>query len=329
MTPAAELEHVTRNFRVSRRQRANSPVLAAVDDLSLTIQRGEVVALLGPNGAGKTTTVKMLATLLLPSHGSIRVFGLDAVREPQRARRRLGLILGGERGLYDRLSARDNLRYFATLYALPPRVAALRLDEVLEQVGLRGREHERVERYSRGMRQRLHIARGLLHDPALLLLDEPTIGIDPLGARNLRGIISRLRDDGKAVLLTTHYMHEAEQLSDRILVLSGGRLVAQGTASSLKQRYLTGMVVEGVSLGLSDSDLSELHGLSLVRSVDVTPEGAVQRLQVHIDPSTEHASAVEALLKNLGVTSLVVRQPTLEDAYITIVQRTGEIADVD
>ncbi len=151
-----------------------------------------LVCLLGPNGAGKTTTIKMLITLLLPSGGSASILGFDVVRDAREVRRRVGYVFGGDRGLYDRLSGLDNLRYFAELYEVPPREQKARIGELLELVGLDGRERERVEGYSRGMRQRLHIARGLLHRPEVLFLDEPSIGIDPVGARDLRQTVSRL-----------------------------------------------------------------------------------------------------------------------------------------
>ncbi len=157
----------------------------AVRGVSFHIERGEVFGLLGPNGAGKTTTIKMLITLLLPTSGSATILGHDVVADPRAVRRRIGYVFGGDRGLYERLSALDNLRYFAELYAVPAREQRARIGELLELVGLSGRERERVEGFSRGMRQRLHIARGLLHDPDLLFLDEPSIGIDPVGAREL------------------------------------------------------------------------------------------------------------------------------------------------
>src|SRR6476619_7557431 len=158
----------------------------AVRGVSFEIGEGELFGLLGPNGAGKTTTIKMLITLLIPTSGSAKVLGLDVVKDAREVRKRIGYVFGGERGLYERLSGLDNLRYFAELYAVPPREQKARIAELLELVGLTGREKERVEGYSRGMRQRLHIARGLLHKPEVLFLDEPSIGIDPVGARELR-----------------------------------------------------------------------------------------------------------------------------------------------
>src|SRR5690349_18702506 len=156
----------------------------------------------------------MLITLLLPTSGQARVLGCDVVEQAREVRKRIGYVFGGDRGLYERLSARDNLRYFAELYGVSGRAQRTRIDEVLQLVGLNGREQERVEGYSRGMRQRLHIARGILHDPEVVFLDEPTIGVDPVGARELRQTIAELIASGKTVLLTTHYMFEADALCE-------------------------------------------------------------------------------------------------------------------
>src|SRR5437764_6764944 len=193
--------------------RRRSVEVEAVRGVTFAVEHGELFGLLGPNGAGKTTTIKMLITLLLPTAGSARVLGYDVVKDAREVRRRIGYVFGGERGLYDRLSGFDNLRYFAELYAVPPREQRRRIGELLELVGLAGREHERVEGYSRGMRQRLHIARGLVHDPPVMFLDEPTLGLDPVGARELRTLVATLvGEQRKTVLLTTHSMFEADQL---------------------------------------------------------------------------------------------------------------------
>ena len=162
------------------------------------------------------------------------MLGHDVVKDAKWVRQRIGYVFGGDRGLYERLSALDNLRYFAELYGVDPKVQRTRIHELLELVGLDGRENERVEGYSRGMRQRLHIARGILHDPPVVFLDEPSIGVDPVGARELRSMIAGLRDAGKTVLLTTHYMFEADELCDRIAVVARGEIVAQGTPRDLK-----------------------------------------------------------------------------------------------
>src|SRR6266508_618946 len=194
---AIEVEDLHRTYQVTtgavRRRRL---VIEAVRGITFDVREGELFGLLGPNGAGKTTTIKMLVTLLVPTSGTARVLGFDVVRDTNEVRRRVGYVFGGDRGLYERLSGWDNLHYFAELYGLAPQTQRLRIPELLRAVGLAGRERERVEGYSRGMRQRLHIARGLLHDPPVLFLDEPTLGVDPIGARELRATIAQLVEAG-------------------------------------------------------------------------------------------------------------------------------------
>src|SRR3954469_2573944 len=254
----------------------------AVRGVSFEIGEGELFGLLGPNGAGKTTTIKMLITLLIPTSGQASVLGYDVVKDAREVRKRIGYVFGGDRGLYERLSALDNLRYFAELYGVPPRVQRQRIGALLELVGLDGREKERVEGYSRGMRQRLHIARGLLHDPEVLFLDEPTIGIDPVGARELRGTIATLREQGKTILLTTHYMFEADELCDRIAVIRDGEIVAEGTPAVLKSRVSAGHVVEVETFGLPESTLDTVREVSGVRSVSIEERGQAQLLLVQV-----------------------------------------------
>ena len=258
----------TYRTRTSPWKRATREV-EAVRGVDFAVERGELFGLLGPNGAGKTTTIKMLITLLLPTAGTARVLGYDVVAEPREVRRRVGYVFGGDRGLYERLSGLDNLRYFAELYGVPPRDQSARIGELLELAGLAGRENERVEGYSRGMRQRLHIARGLLHKPEVLFLDEPSIGIDPVGARELRATVADLRTAGTTVLLTTHYMFEADELCDRIAVIAGGRIVAEGTPTDLKSRVAEGTVVEVEVYGGAESVLAEVHAIDGVRSAGV------------------------------------------------------------
>src|SRR5207247_10422032 len=183
--PVVEAEDLRRTYRTTTgtfRRRALD--VEAVRGVSFEIGEGELFGLLGPNGAGKTTTIKMLITLIIPTSGSARVLGHDVVQDAAWLRSRIGYVFGGDRGLYERLSALDNLRYFAELYGVTGRAQKHRIAEVLEIVGLTGREQERVEGYSRGMRQRLHIARGILHDPPVVFLDEPTLGVDPVGSRD-------------------------------------------------------------------------------------------------------------------------------------------------
>jgi ABC-2 type transport system ATP-binding protein len=200
--------------------------VVAVDDVSFEVE-GEVF-LLG-RMTGKTTTIKMLTTLLIPTLGSASVKGFDVVAHATEVRKRIGFIFGGERGLYWRLSGIDNLRYFASLYNLDYDVTKKRIPQLLEMVGLNGRGEEKVQGYSRGMKQRLHVARTLLHDPDILFLDEPTSGLDPVGAREFRQVILDLQSEKKTILLTTHYMFEADALCNRIAIINHGRIIAIDT----------------------------------------------------------------------------------------------------
>src|SRR5919199_557922 len=265
-----EVEGLTRRYRsrtgVFRRRTA---VVEALRGVSFGVERGELFGLLGPNGAGKTTMIKVLTTLLLPTSGSARVLGYDVRREARRIRGRIGYVFGGDRGLYDRLSALDNLRYFADLYRVPPAKRSARIDSLLELVELKGRERERVETYSRGMKQRLHIARGLLHDPEILFLDEPTIGLDPVGARELRDTIAGLHAAGKTILLTTHYMYEADALCQRIAVIANGVFVAQGSPDDLKARVGDQTIVEIETFGVRDDTIERLRTIPGVKAVAV------------------------------------------------------------
>ncbi|MEV5972961.1 ABC transporter ATP-binding protein [Streptomyces sp. NPDC051921] len=298
----------------------------AVRGVTFDVAPGELFGLLGPNGAGKTTTIKMLNTLLLPTSGTARVFGHDVARDPVAVRRRIGYVFGGDRGLYDRLSALDNLRYFAELYGVEARDQRRRIAELLDLVGLTGRERERVEGYSRGMRQRLHIARGLLHRPDVLFLDEPSIGVDPVAARDLRRTVADLAADGTTVLLTTHYMAEADELCDRIAVIAGGRIRALGTPQSLKSRVGERDVLEIEVYGAGEDRLDRIRSLPGVRGAGVEERGTAQTLTVQTDRGAELHAQVLAALDGLRLGRVVSREPSLEDAYIAIVEEAARNA---
>jgi ABC-2 type transport system ATP-binding protein len=291
----------------------------AVRGVSFAVEQGELFGLLGPNGAGKTTTIKMLITLLLPTSGKARVLGLDVVENARDVRRRIGYVFGGDRGLYERLSARDNLRYFAELYGVSGKAQRLRIDEVLELVGLTGREQERVEGYSRGMRQRLHIARGILHDPEVVFLDEPTIGVDPVGARELRQTIGDLMAAGKTVLLTTHYMFEADALCDRIAVIAKGQIVGEGTPTELKAGVAEGRVTEIEVFGVDDGALGRLREIDGVTAVTVEERDQKQLVVVQTSADREVTAPLLAQLQDVDVGRVTSREPTLEDAYVALV----------
>ena len=314
---------VTRTFGTG----AGSRVV--VDDLDLHVNHGEVLCLLGPNGAGKTTSIKMAATLLEPASGSVTIDGVDAVRFPREARNRSGLVLGGDRGFYMRASARENLKFFGELQGVSGRRLNGRIEAVLNTVGLFDRRRDKVESFSRGMRQRLHIARALVNEPSLVLLDEPSIGLDPEAARDLRNLASSLRESGCGILLTTHYMAEAEELADRLVILDSGRVVAEGTASDIARAAGTFAVTSyRADMFTSESDAALTNRADvlsvLVRAgsgssfVDVTWSTPVA------DP--ESIAAVRSYLQ--GGETVGSRNATLEEAYIAFLnsRRIAQVA---
>jgi ABC-2 type transport system ATP-binding protein len=207
----------------------------AVDDVSFTLGRGQLVGLLGPNGAGKTTTVSMIAGLVTPGSGEVLIAGRPLAGDTDPAKRRLGLV-PQDLALYEELTAQDNLRFFGALYRLAGRRLDEAIDAALQFVELADRRHARVKTFSGGMKRRLNLAAGLLHDPDILLLDEPTVGVDPQSRNAIFDQLGLLRGRGKALLYTTHYMEEAERLADRIVVIDHGRVIADDTLAGLQTR---------------------------------------------------------------------------------------------
>jgi ABC-2 type transport system ATP-binding protein len=317
---AIEVEGLRRTYKTSTGTvRRKSKLIEAVRGIDFQVGEGELFGLLGPNGAGKTTTIKMLITLLIPTGGKARVLGLDVVEEAREVRKRIGYVFGGERGVYERLSGYDNLRYFAELYGVPPREQKPRIELLLDMVGLKGREHERAEGYSRGMKQRLHVARGLLHDPDVVFLDEPTIGLDPVGAREVRATIGSLTEAGKTVLLTTHYMFEADALCDRIAVISQGEIVAEGTPAELKRGVTEGRVVEVEVFGAAEQSVERVRALGGVTAVAIEEREQAQVLVVQTAAEAELTHAILGCLDGSEVGRVSQREPTLEDAYVALV----------
>jgi ABC-2 type transport system ATP-binding protein len=301
--------------------RAKKRRVVAVEEASFAVEAGELFGLLGPNGAGKTTTVKMLTTLLLPTNGTARVMGMDVQRETGEVRKRIGFAFSGSRGLYTRLTGIQNLRYFAELYSLEPEVTHKRIPELLDLVGLKGRGADRVETYSSGMAQRLHLARAMLHDPDVLFLDEPTVGIDPVGARELRKTIKSLISRGKTILLTTHYMAEAEELCHRIAILKQGRIVALDTPEALKRRITGDSVIElspqPAHLAMLQQKLRELDGRSVV---EVREAADPKQLRIRTPEPARVLALLAPFLNSEYISGMEVRNQTLEDVYVTLVQ---------
>lgn len=317
---AIEVRELQREFKTTTGIfRRKNKTVRAVNDISFDVADGELFGLLGPNGAGKTTSVKMLTTLLIPTAGTARILGYDIIKDAEALRPRIGFIFGGERGLYWRLNATDNLRYFASLYYIDPAVARKRVPYLLEMVGLKDRADEKVEGYSRGMRQRLHIARALLHDPEILFLDEPTMGLDPVGARELRQTVRNLQDEKKTILLTTHYMFEADALCQRIAVINQGKIVALDTPQKIKETVKDLSVVEIEVFGIPPQVVEKVKALQVVESASVENRDQRQLLIVHTSRSAEAIPVLIAELNGLKLGRVTSREPTLEDAYVRLV----------
>jgi ABC-2 type transport system ATP-binding protein len=321
-------DHLHRVYRKGRRFFGGRGEVVAVDDISFAVPQGTIFGLLGPNGAGKTTTIKMLSTLLIPTSGSAVVNGYDVVREERTVRRQLGVVLGGDRGLYAKLSACENLIYFGNLYGMRRDVLARRVEEMLALVNLQERAGDRVESFSRGMKQRLHLAKALLHEPPVLILDEPTIGLDPAAAVDLRRAIAALVPR-HTVLLTTHDMAEADVLCREIAIVDRGVIVAQGTPGELKAHVASErrIVVEtATSLNGRGAEIERrLSHLGGVRHVDqAVLEAGTTELTVLCADTATTLDATLALLReyDTAVSGVRVLEPTLEDVFLSVAGRS-------
>lgn len=323
-TDAIALDDLRRVFsrgrprRLLRRGSQGAPQdVVALEGATLTIPVGEIHGLLGPNGAGKTTLCKILSTVLLPTSGTARVLGHDVVAEVSEVRRRIGIVFGGERGLYGRLTARQNLRYWGALQRLSNAEAISRADQLLERVGLTDRADDPAQTFSRGMKQRLHLARGLIGDPPIVLLDEPSTGMDPVAAKEFRELVGELRDEGRTILITTHDMAEAEAVCDRVTLIDRGRFVATEAPRTIGRwisRY------ERVDVDDADeatlAKVAALPGVSQVRPLS----GGTTR----IETSAEDASgAVLRLLVESGATQVRTSLPNLEEVYVHVIGERG------
>ncbi|MBD3689027.1 ABC transporter ATP-binding protein [Nanchangia anserum] len=307
------------------RREFGKSAFVAVDDVSLRVEPGHIHALLGPNGAGKTTTVRMCATLLEPTSGSVSVAGIDAVRQPHRARRHLGLVLGGELGFYGRASARDNLGFFADLQGVSGRERRAAIDRALALVDLADSADVRVQEFSRGMTQRLHLARAALTQPELLLLDEPTTGLDPDIALRVRDVIREFAASGIGVLLTSHSMPEVEELADVISVIGAGRIVTRGNVADIAAFAGIGLTTS-FSLPARASGLAQtcVERLGEHFTVKRRPQSGRWALSVYWPRSLSRDDCSHTLSQVLGdvtPTDLVTRPASLEEAYLALAER--------
>ncbi len=302
MPEAIEVRGLTRRFGS----------FVAVDHVSFTVSQGEMFGFLGPNGAGKTTTISMLTTLLRPSEGDARVAGFDIRDHPDEVRSSIGIVFQ-EPSLDERLTARENLEFHAVLYGLEPEGRTERIDQMLALVDLADRADDVVEKFSGGMRRRLEIARGILHSPRVLFLDEPTIGLDPQTRRSMWDHIRRLRDEtGVTIFMTTHYMDEAE-VCDRIAVMDHARIVALDTPEALKRS------VGGDVVALTADDPEKLAGVLAEHGFAADLRDGVVRVEV-----ADGAGFIPLVFSTYrgSITSVNLRHPTLDDVFLKLTGRT-------
>ncbi len=331
---AVEARQLSRYYISTKRRRLigrkTTTIIRALDGIDFEIHEGELFGLLGPNGAGKTTTVKILCTLLEPTEGHAFVKGYDVVREAAQVRKIVNMVAGGERMLYYRLTGRENLEYFADLYDVPKKEVSTRVNRLLELVGLSDRADDEVEKYSKGMRQRLQICRGLINDPEVLFLDEPTLGLDVNIAKDIRKFVREkiVEEQGKTVLLTTHYMYEAEEMCDRVGFLNKGKLVTVGPIEELKRKMPFGFSMEVLVTRLTEEALEGLRQLKQVKRVLTTDYEAevegekIDRLVINVDSDTAAPEVLDYMsTMNCRTVSVNIRGPTLEDLFMFF---TGE-----
>ena len=291
--------------------------ITAVDDVTFSVRRGEMFGFLGPNGAGKTTTISMMCTLLRPTAGRVVVWGHDAHREPDRVRSSIGIVFQ-DQSVDEELTGYENMWFHARLYKVDPGLIESRILDLLEMVELTGRRDDQVKTYSGGMKRRLEIARGLLHHPRVLFLDEPTLGLDPQTRRHIWEYIRKLnRQEGVTIFLTTHYMDEADELCDRIAIIDHGRIVAMDSPGRLKAS-LGGEVVLLRMPQCTEGCIEALGQVPGVSSVRPQESGLILAVE-------EGASTIPRILdvarsQGTEVESVMLKMPTLEDVFI---RRTG------
>jgi ABC-2 type transport system ATP-binding protein len=289
----------------------------AVDGVSCEIKQGELFGLLGPNGAGKTTLIKCISTLLIPDAGTATVGGHDIAKDPLRVRQQLGVLTGGERSLYWKLSPHENLQYFAALYGVPRSKTKERIEYLLDLMGLKEKSRERVEKLSSGMKQKLSLARTLIHDPPILLIDEPTLGLDPYFARFIRNFIKNElhRKLQKTILLTTHYMDEADELCERVAFMNYGRIEALDTPANFKKNMPQDQVLKVKCLG----DIEENLFSSIQESVSLhlSTRDGFSFVRMNTDNPEQLLSSVVDLVRDYAkVLSVEVTSPTLDDVFV-------------
>lgn len=304
---AIVIDHLTKIYHRPRR--------LVLDSVCLSIAPGEIFGLLGPNGAGKSTLLKILATLVLPTSGKVFVSGYNVVKEERKVRRLIGLFTGRERSFYFRLTGWQNLEFFGAMQGLKQPMLKRRIAEILDRLGLTAHKDQMYMEYSTGMKRKLGLARALLADPPIYLLDEPTSSLDPTSTREVHQIIRELKSHGKTVLLATHNLHEAEQLCDRIGILDAGRLLKVDTSQNLRAFFKETQIILKISHSLSPGRLNHLQGLEGVTRLVV--QNSCLRVYTR-DPRRVLDEIIRSVHEETALQDIQVKCPSLEDVFIRL-----------
>jgi ABC-2 type transport system ATP-binding protein len=328
---AIETQDLGRVYKV-RGNKKESQVrkeLVALENVNLTVERGELFGLLGPNGAGKTTLIKILTTLLAPTSGWARVATHDVVKAPHLVRPRINMVSGGESSGYGLLTVRENLWMFSQFYGMSSKEANERIVDLLKIVGLEDRLHTKSSDLSTGLRQKMNIVRGFLTDPEVLFLDEPTLGLDVGASRDVRKLIREWLDANKSrtLLLTTHYMVEAEELCDRVAIINKGRVLACDTPANLKRNLQRDAIFEIETSPLNGLSNKILADQPEVKKAAFTQMDGGAKLELILQEESALASVINIITqKNIKIMRLSKREPTLEDVFMELVgQRMEDI----
>jgi ABC-2 type transport system ATP-binding protein len=316
MKKVIEVRDLVRDYKV--KHKGKKEVNRAVNNISFDVYEGEVFGLLGPNGAGKTTTIKVLTTMLSPTSGQINILGKDIQKDANTIRSQINFMFGGERGVYGRLTALEYLTYFACLYKVPRHAQKARLEDLLQLVELEDKKDHKIHTFSKGMVQRIQIARSLINQPKILFLDEPTIGLDPIIAEKTRDIIKSLVKQNISIILTTHYMKEADDLCDRLGIISQGEIKAIGTPKSIKDSYSFIHVYESTLRISNERDFAEDGILQHVNQKHIKDDYFLLRFKVDQKYTYEQVREHVGLIGE--VITLEQKEITLEDAYINIMK---------
>ena len=325
MTPNLAIETNCLGRVYKPRRKIDGAIRVALDDVSLSVHRGELFGLLGPNGAGKTTLIKILTTLLLPSSGTARVAGFNVATDAHAVRPRINMVSGGETSGYGLLTVRENLWMFAQFYGLSSRDANRRIAELLEAVKLTDRANTKSGHLSTGLRQKMNIVKGFLTDPQVLFLDEPTLGLDVEASRDARALIRKWinEDNSRTVLLTTHYMAEADELCDRIAIINDGRVLACDSPATLKRRLQRDAIFEIETTIADQSAVSAISVLPGVRNVMNRASGRGSIFELVLAEERVLAAVIGLMeIRDVRLLTLTKREPTLEDVFVELVGRS-------